>query len=83
MELCTRKDVPVNETWDLSLIFASEELMWKALNETKDAVKKFSETYSGQLNTAEKIVNCLDEMEPILVSVSRIWSYSGLALEAE
>ncbi|MBR5382884.1 MAG: oligoendopeptidase F [Clostridia bacterium] len=83
MELCARKDVPVNETWDLSLIFANEELMWKTLDETKAAVKKFTGTYSGQLNTAEKIVNCLDDMEPILLSVSRIWSYSGLALEAD
>ena len=31
MELCTRKDVPVGETWDLSLIFAEEKDMWEAL----------------------------------------------------
>ena len=27
MELCNRKDVPVEQTWDLSLIFPEEKLM--------------------------------------------------------
>ncbi len=35
MELCTRKDVPVEQTWDLSLIFPEEKLMWEALDQTK------------------------------------------------
>ena len=35
MELCARKDVPVEQTWDLSLIFPEEKLMWEELAETK------------------------------------------------
>ncbi|MBR6707005.1 MAG: oligoendopeptidase F [Clostridia bacterium] len=83
MELCARKDVPVNETWDLSLIFPDEKTMWKALEETKNMVKKLSEDYAGKLDTAERIVKCLDEMEPILINISNIWSYSGLAVETD
>ena len=83
MQLCARKDVPVEETWDLSLIYADEKLMWEALEGTKADVKKLAETYSGRLNTAENIVACLDAMEKILQSISRIGSYSGLALEAD
>ena len=83
MELCARKDVPVNETWDLSLIYPDEKTMWEALEETKRMVKKLSETYAGKLDTAEMIVNCLDEMEPILINISLIWSYSGLAVETD
>ena len=83
MQLCARKDVPVEETWDLSLIFADEKLMWEALDRTKAAVKKFTETYSGHLNTADSIVKCLDEMEPILRSISEIWCYTGLAVETD
>ena len=83
MELCARKDVPMEQTWDLSLIYAEEKQMWEALEETKAAVKGLCERYSGRLNTAENIVKCLDEMEPILVSISRIWSYTGLALEVD
>ncbi len=83
MELCARKDVPVNETWDLSLIYPDEKTMWEALEETKRMVKTLAETYAGKLDTAERIVNCLDEMEPILINISNIWSYSGLAVETD
>ncbi len=83
MQLCTRKEVPVEETWDLNLIYSEESLMWEELEKTKANVKKFVETYSGQLNTAEKIVSCLDDMEPILLAIDRFWSYTGLALEVD
>ena len=83
MKLCARRDVPVEQTWDLSLIFPEEKLMWEELEKTKEAVRKFAETYSGKLDSAKTIVKCLDEMEPILVSIDRVWSYAGLALEAD
>ena len=83
MKLCARRDVPVEQTWDLSLIFPEEKLMWEELEKTKEAVRKFTETYSGKLDSAKTIVKCLDEMEPLLVSIDRVWSYAGLALEAD
>ena len=83
MELCARKDVPVEETWDLSLIFENEQQMWKTLEETKAAVKNVVDTYAGKLNTAENIVGCLDAMEPIHISISRLWNYTGLAVETD
>ncbi len=83
MELCARKDVPVEQTWDLSLIFTEEKLMWEELDRMKGVVKQFAATYAGKLNAAETIVNCLDEMEIIQEKLARVWSYSGLALEAD
>ena len=83
MELCTRKDVPVEQTWDLSLIFAEERQMWEALDTVKAEVKKLVGAYSGQLNTAERIVQCLGDMEEILVLISRISSYTALAVETD
>lgn len=83
MELCARKDVPVEQTWDLSLIFAEEKLMWEALDRLKAAVKTFVAAYAGKLTTAEQIVGCLDEMEVILPEISRIWQYTGLAVETD
>ena len=83
MELCARKDVPVEETWDLSLIFENEQQMWETLEETKAAVKNVVDTYAGKLNTAESIVGCLDAMEPIHISISRLWNYTGLAVETD
>ena len=83
IELCSRKDVPVEQTWDLSLIYAEEKQMWEELEKTKEKVKKFSETYSGQLKTADQIIQCLRDMEPILLAIGRIWPYSGLAVETD
>ena len=83
MELCARKDVPLEQTWDLSLIYAEEKRMWEELDRMKGVVKAFAETYAGNLHTAETIVKCLDEMEPIQEKLARIWSYSSLALEAD
>ena len=56
MELLNRKDVPVQETWDLSLLYSDEKLMWDALEQLKTDVRKFVETYAGHLNKAETIV---------------------------
>lgn len=83
MGLMARKDVPVNETWDLSLIYKEEQQMWDALEKLKADTKTFVETYQGKLLTAEKIVACLDEYEKLLPESSRIWQYSGLAVEAD
>ena len=83
MELCARKDVPVEQTWDLSLIFAEERQMWEALDRLKATVKAFVERYAGHLDSAEQIVRCLDEQEQFLPEISRIWQYSGLAVETD
>ena len=83
MKLAARKDVPVEETWDLSLIFPDEKAMWDTLEQTKEKVKVFASAYAGKLNTADNIVKCLDEMEQLEITADRIWSYAGLALEVD
>ncbi|MBR5070600.1 MAG: oligoendopeptidase F, partial [Oscillospiraceae bacterium] len=83
MELLKRKDVPVEETWDLTLIYPNDDAMWAALERTKAAVRELVETYQGKLNTAENIVGCLDAQEKIAPEAIRIMSYSGLAQEVD
>ena len=73
----------MEETWDLSLIFPDEKTMWDTLEQLKEKVKTFAAEYAGKLNTAENIVRCLDEMEQLLVTVGELWSYAGLAMEAD
>ena len=83
MELCKRKDVPAEQTWDLSLIFPQEQQMWEALEQLKANVRQFVATYAGQLCSAEKIVQCLNDLEPLLPEMSRISSYASLAVETD
>ncbi len=83
MELLKRKDVPVEETWDLSLIYKEEKDMWEALDRTKETVAEFAKKYAGRLSDAATIVSCLDEMEKIYPEVVKLMSYSSLAQEAD
>ena len=83
MELPARKNVPVEQTWNLGLIFPEEKQMWNALEQLKETVGTFCETYAGKLKSAETIVSCLDDQESIHILIDRIWSYAGLALEAD
>ena len=83
MEVRNRKDVPIEETWDLSLIFAEERQMWEELERTKAEVETVAKTYRGQLATAEMIVQCLTEQEEIYKAISRIGAYADLALEVD
>lgn len=83
MELLARKDVPVEEIWDLSLIYADEALMWEELHRTQEAVAALAEAYQGKLTSAAAILGCLRDQAPILEAIDRIWSYSDLALEAD
>ena len=83
MELCARKDVPVEQTWDLSLIYETEARMWDALEQVKADVKAFVDTYAGKLKRAETIVACLDDLEKLLPKMGNIWSYTSLAVEAD
>ena len=83
MGLAARKDVPVQETWDLSLIYKEEQQMWDALEQLKADVRALVDTYQGKLTAAEAIVGCLDAYEKISPVISRIWQYTGLAVEAD
>ncbi len=83
MELRTRGEVPVKETWDLSLIFKDEEEMWAALKAVREAASAFAERYRGHLDAPEAIVACLTELAPLLEAMDRVGSYAGLALEAD
>ncbi len=83
MDLPMRKDVPVELTWDLSLIYPSEEEMQKDAEKAKALAARISEEYRGKLTDAESIIACLDavqECEKLLYLVS---SYTGLAVEVD
>ena len=83
MEPLMRKDVPVEETWDLSLIYPTEEAFEEAVEQFKALADGICEKYQGKLNTADAIVACLDEYEELEKLAGLIGSYSGLAVEVD
>ncbi len=83
MALNMRKDVPVEETWDLSLIYKTEEDMYAALEELKALADHTELTYKGNLNTPENINACLDEYRKIVELMVLTGNYADLAVSVD
>ena len=63
MELVMRKDVPVEETWDLLLIYKTEEEFQEAVRKMTALAEDLCVKYPGKLQDADTIVSCLDEYD--------------------
>ncbi|MBQ4424703.1 MAG: oligoendopeptidase F [Lachnospiraceae bacterium] len=83
MEPVMRKDVPVEETWDLSLIYPTEEAFEEAAAQMKALADEICEKYQGKLTDADAIVSCLDDYEELQKLAGLVGSYSGLAVEVD
>lgn len=77
-----RSELPIEETWDLSLLFATQEDFEQAYQQLKVLVKDFQETYQGKLAQKEVLVEALKTLEKIVVKQSHVFSY-GLAYETD
>lgn len=82
-KLLSRAEVPKELTWDLTLIYKSEELMWNDLEECKRIVVHMEETYKGQLDTPENIVACMKELERLNELATLIGNYTSLAVSVD
>lgn len=82
-KLLSRAEVPKELTWDLTLIYKSEELMWNDLEECKRIVAHMEETYKGHLDTPENIVACMKELERLNELATLIGNYTSLAVSVD
>ncbi len=82
-KLLSRAEVPKELTWDLSLIYKSEDLMWNDLEECKRIVAHMEETYKGHLDTPENIVACMKELERLNELATLIGNYTSLAVSVD
>ena len=83
MELKARKDVPVELTWDLSLIYETEEAMLADADRLKELCAHIETTYKGKLNTPETINACLDEYREVYRLVVLTGNYCDLAASVD
>ena len=58
-KLQSRKEVPQELTWDLSLIYATEEEMYQDAEKMEKMARDIADTYRGKLDTPEAIDACL------------------------
>lgn len=83
MKLNARKDVPVNETWDLSLIFAAEADFEVAVEKAKTLADTLEKTYKNALTTPESIAECLALYEELEILLYQTTSYTSLAVSVD
>ena len=66
MELKMRKDVPVELTWDLSLIYPNEEAMQEDAKKLEALSFEMEKAYKNRLTDPETVNKCLDELREAL-----------------
>ena len=82
-ELLFRKDVDEKLTWDLSLIYPTEEKMQEDFNRTKEMVETIEKKYKGKLAEAGNIEDCLTEYRKLVEIMTLIGSYTSLAVSVD
>ena len=83
MELTSRKDVPVELTWDLSLIYEKEEELYRDAEEAKSLAQRMVQEYKGKLNTPRVINKCLDDYRELLRLIYQVNHYCELAVSVD
>ncbi|MBR3652351.1 MAG: oligoendopeptidase F [Bacteroidales bacterium] len=83
MELKTRKDAPVEETWDLSLIYPTEEAMQADAKKLEALSLEMEKTYKDRLTDPETINRCLDDLREADRLSDWVGGYCSLAVEVD
>ena len=78
-----REDVAVEQTWDLSDLYLSEEDFEKAKEKLSDDVTNFKLKYEGKISSRKDINDGYDDLKGIFEQISRITNYSMLQVEAD
>ena len=83
MDLPMRKDVPVEQTWDLTRLYATEEDMWADHEVAKGMCAQLVEEYKGKLDTPERINACLDIWQELMRRMNYVGTYCSLAASVD
>lgn len=78
-----RKEVPIEETWDISGLFTSDDEFYQTLTETIRSAKAFNAQYVNQLNDVQIIEQALDDYSEILIQLDRMANYAELRLSVD
>ncbi|MCR5256022.1 MAG: oligoendopeptidase F [Acetatifactor sp.] len=82
-KLSARKDVPVNETWDLSLIYPSDSGMEADLKKARVLADEMVRDFEGKLKTSEDVSKVLKLYEELIKAVTLVSNYSELAVSVD
>lgn len=78
-----RNEVPVQLTWDLSLIYPDEEAMYQDVEVMKKLCASMEKHYKGKLTSPEAIVDCLEDLQEIARLMTLTGNYCDLAVSVD
>lgn len=78
-----RKDVPEKLTWDLSLIYGTEEEMYRDARRMEELGSRIAEAYRGRLDTPENIRACLTAYREVCGLWTLVGNYCDLAVSVD
>ena len=78
-----RSEVPAEQTWDLGLIYKSQEDAWNEADKQMAAAEQLEHDYKGKLNDANSIVDCLHRYEEMSAAADRFCIYFSLDRETD
>ena len=77
-ELLKRSDVPVQDTWDTTTIFADDDAFETAFKEVESLLGE-AETFQGRLaESAETLIAALDYRNTLIQKVEHLYTYAHL-----
>lgn len=83
MKLAMRNEVPVELTWDLSLIYPTEEAMYQDVEKMKTLCSSMEERFKGKLTTPQAICDCLNDLQEMTRLMTLTGNYSDLAVSVD
>jgi oligoendopeptidase F len=78
-----RSEIPEADTWDLTIIFKTEEDYWKSFSDLKNSYSKITE-FKGHLgNSPEALLKCLECEKWLEQIAERLEHYSSLKISED
>lgn len=77
--LLKRSEVPVELTWDLTDIYKDNAELFERMDWITAESKRFAEAWQGKLNTAERIVQAMEQYRVVYEEMTLAGNYAELA----
>ncbi|MBO4461790.1 MAG: oligoendopeptidase F, partial [Lachnospiraceae bacterium] len=82
-KLVKRSEVPVELTWDRSLIYKTDDDMHKDLEKIKALGDKILNDYKGKLNNADTINACMNDFIELIKLMTLVGNYTSLGVSVD
>jgi len=81
--MINRSEVKLEETWDLTHLFQSDEEFEKALENVKADTSNLVEEFKGKITDVDSIVSVLDAYQKLYEKIIPIGTYASLSLSQD